>query len=44
VLSVSLDGVGAGPNKSLQHSLGEGGFALHEWAFATRTVRRAAQH
>ena len=38
--SISLDGFGAGPNQSLQHPLGEGGEALHGWAFATRTFRR----
>ena len=38
--SISLDGYGAGPNQSLEHPLGEGGVALHEWAFATRTIRR----
>ncbi len=38
--SVSLDGYGAGPAQSLEHPLGVGGMALHEWAFATRTFRR----
>jgi len=38
--SVSLDGYGAGPDQSLEHPLGVGGMALHEWAFATRTFRR----
>lgn len=37
--SISLDGYGAGPNQSLENPLGMGGFALHEWAFATRTFR-----
>jgi dihydrofolate reductase len=37
--SISLDGYGAGPNQSLENPLGVGGFALHEWAFATRTFR-----
>jgi dihydrofolate reductase len=32
-LSVSLDGFVAGPNQSEQNPLGEGGEALHEWAF-----------
>jgi dihydrofolate reductase len=32
-LSVSLDGFVAGPNPSEQDALGEGGMALHEWAF-----------
>ena len=38
--SISLDGYGAGPNQSLQQPMGEGGMALHQWAFATRTLRR----
>jgi dihydrofolate reductase len=36
-MSMSLDGYVAGPNQSLENPLGEGGEALHEWAFATRT-------
>ncbi|MEA2152597.1 MAG: hypothetical protein QOI18_830 [Solirubrobacteraceae bacterium] len=32
-ISVSLDGFVAGPNPSEQDALGEGGMALHEWAF-----------
>ncbi|MDP2530358.1 MAG: dihydrofolate reductase family protein [Candidatus Palauibacterales bacterium] len=39
--SVSLDGYGAGPNQDLDHPLGVGGPALHEWFFPTRTFRRA---
>ena len=38
--SISIDGYGAGPNQSLEHPLGVGGKALHEWVFATRTARR----
>ena len=38
--SMSIDGYGAGPDQSLEHPLGVGGMALHEWAFATRTFRR----
>ena len=38
--SVSLDGYGAGPEQSLEHPLGLGGMALHEWAFGTRTFRQ----
>jgi dihydrofolate reductase len=30
-LSVSLDGFVAGPDQSLEHPLGRGGFALHRW-------------
>jgi hypothetical protein len=37
-LSISLDGFIAGPNPSEQDPLGEGGMALHQWAF-----RRAAR-
>ena len=36
-ISMSLDGYAAGPNQSLDNPLGQGGMALHEWAFATRT-------
>ncbi len=36
-MTMSLDGYVAGPNQSLENPLGEGGLALHEWAFATRT-------
>ena len=35
-LSMSLDGFIAGPNQSREDPLGEGGMALHEWAFAAR--------
>jgi dihydrofolate reductase len=35
-ISVSADGYLAGPNQSEEHGLGEGGDALHEWAFKTR--------
>jgi dihydrofolate reductase len=38
--AISLDGYGAGPNQGLDNPLGVGGLALHEWAFATRTIRR----
>jgi dihydrofolate reductase len=37
--SVSADGFGAGPHQSMEHPLGVGGMALHEWAFATRTFQ-----
>jgi dihydrofolate reductase len=37
---MSVDGYGAGPNQSIDHPLGMGGMALHEWAFATRTFRK----
>lgn len=38
-ITTSLDGFVAGPNQSLEHPLGEGGIALHEWAFPTKTFR-----
>jgi dihydrofolate reductase len=38
--SVSLDGYGAGPNQDLEHPLGVGGMALHEWVFKTRTFQQ----
>jgi dihydrofolate reductase len=38
--SVSLDGYGAGPGQDLDHPLGVGGMALHEWFRDTRTFRR----
>jgi dihydrofolate reductase len=38
--SVSLDGYGAGPGQSLEHPLGRGGEALHQWAWPTRTMQR----
>lgn len=38
--SVSLDGYGAGPDQSEDHPLGVGGGNLHEWAFATSTIRQ----
>ena len=37
--SLSLDGYGAGPGQSLEQPLGQGGMALHEWAFATRSFQ-----
>lgn len=38
-ITMSLDGYVAGPRQSPQDPLGEGGRALHEWAFATRSFR-----
>ncbi|MDX6522469.1 MAG: hypothetical protein QOJ31_1760 [Gaiellales bacterium] len=38
-ITMSVDGYVAGPNQSLDNPLGEGGMALHEWAFATRSFR-----
>jgi dihydrofolate reductase len=36
---LSVDGFGAGPNQNINNPVGDGGLALHEWAFATRTFR-----
>ena len=35
-ISISADGFLAGPNQSEEHPLGEGGTALHDWAFKLR--------
>jgi dihydrofolate reductase len=37
-ISVSLDGYAAGPNQGAENPLGEGGLALHEWAFKLRAM------
>lgn len=39
--SISLDGYGAGPGQSLDHPLGVGGEALHEWMVKTQAFREA---
>jgi dihydrofolate reductase len=38
-ITMSLDGYVAGPNQSVENPLGEGGRALHEWAFAVKSFR-----
>ena len=38
--TISLDGYGAGPNQDMNHPLGIGGPALHQWLFPTRTLQR----
>jgi dihydrofolate reductase len=38
--AISIDGYGAGPEQDINHPLGVGGTALHEWAFATRTFQK----
>lgn len=38
--AVSIDGYGAGPRQCLEHPLGVGGTALHEWVFPTRTFQQ----
>jgi dihydrofolate reductase len=37
--TISSDGYGAGPSQSLEHPLGIGAEALHEWFVPTRTFR-----
>ena len=39
--SISLDGLSAGPNQSLENPLGEDGLRVHEWMFATSTWRKS---
>ena len=38
--TLSLDGLGAGPDQDLDHPLGVGGNALHGWALPTRTFQK----
>jgi len=38
--SLSLDGYGAGPGQTIDHPLGAGGMALHEWALGTQTFHK----
>jgi dihydrofolate reductase len=37
---ISVDGFGAGAEQSVDNPMGEGGLAMHEWAFATKTFRQ----
>jgi dihydrofolate reductase len=39
-ISISADGYLAGPNQGEEHPLGEGGMALHEWAFKLAAWRQ----
>jgi dihydrofolate reductase len=39
-IGISIDGFGAGPRQDLENPLGQGGMALHQWAFATRTFQK----
>lgn len=41
--SMSLDGYVAGPDVSMQHPLGRGGEALHEWMSGTEADREIAR-
>jgi dihydrofolate reductase len=38
--SISLDGYGAGTDQDLNHPLGVGGLALHQWFFGTQTFQQ----
>jgi dihydrofolate reductase len=38
--SISIDGLGAGPDQGLANPLGVGGEALHEWMFGTQTFNK----
>jgi dihydrofolate reductase len=38
-ISMSIDGYVAGPNQGPEHPLGEGGEALHEWAYDLRAFK-----
>ncbi len=38
--SISVDGFGAGPDQSVDHPLGRGGEALHDWLTPTRTFKK----
>ena len=38
--TISLDGYGAGPNQDLEHPMGVGARALHQWLVTTRTFQR----
>lgn len=37
--SISIDGYGAGPDQALDHPMGVGGMALHQWVFGTATFQ-----
>jgi dihydrofolate reductase len=40
-ITMSLDGFVAGPNRTVEEPLGEGGEALHEWVFGLESWREA---
>ncbi|HEY0468007.1 MAG TPA: dihydrofolate reductase family protein [Polyangiaceae bacterium] len=40
--SISIDGYGAGPNQDLDHPMGVGGMALHQWVLGTKTFQKMA--
>jgi dihydrofolate reductase len=39
---VSIDGFGAGVEQSLDHPMGVGGMALHQWVFGTKTFLKTS--
>ena len=39
-ISISLDGIVAGPNQSVENPIGEGGMRLHQWVFETASWRK----
>ena len=39
-IAISLDGLVAGPNQSLENPIGEGGMRLHQWMFETESWLR----
>ena len=41
-IAISLDGYVAGPNQTMEHPLGEGGEALHDWLVRLRAWREPA--
>ena len=43
-ISMSLDGFVAGPNRTMEQPLGEGGEQLHEWVVAVASWREAHGH
>lgn len=38
--AISIDGYGAGPDQALDHPMGVGGMALHQWVLGTATFQR----
>ncbi|HEY6572474.1 MAG TPA: dihydrofolate reductase family protein [Candidatus Eisenbacteria bacterium] len=40
--SLSIDGYGAGPDQALDHPMGVGGMALHQWVLGTKTFQKMA--
>jgi dihydrofolate reductase len=42
--SISIDGYGAGPAQALEHPMGVGGMALHQWVFGTKTFQNMTGH